>query len=893
MSAPCGPSLTASFGRSQSPEGLEAAARPEGFDRVFFPDCCTPLPSDEGLYPYQRVSRDLLRSPGGKNLLVASPTGSGKTRIIEECVAIARERGQRVFVAEPLIALVEQIYTRIGGEGIRMLTGPSRKGQEDADVTVCTYEVLARIAACEPELLDGCPCIVIDEFHFLGTDRGPVIEEILAHCQQGRSVVALSGTMPNVVDLAAFLSRLNGFPTYVVGASRRPIDISFYTYAAAEDRMSVLQPPSLARQPPAFRSQAIGGVTDRQCLLRFLAQLDRWDCNPSLLVSFSCRKLDELADWAASVSSIDRTARRHVAVGFAKLFKSVAPEDRCLFALYKHWADSGVAVHHSHAPVPYLELVSWLAERRALKLVFSSSTLSAGINLPVRTMCLLSARVPRQAPDGGGGIAHVDIDPLLFHQLVGRAGRPGYETVGNCIILTKRQCDYSSAQALMTCLVPPVLPQSGFAAGDVLRAARDGRCLVAEVQALACPVEHALALRASRDELLLRTALARFPEANRAIHRLQARAAHEVFEAPPALLPFACLPPPGLPDAPPMSLVLWVDGGFGVLSTLSLSGVVGVARAVPLTLAKKVPPKKVPFEEVGRVIRLQEAFRILLKFDGDASEELRALRRICFLQEGTARELASSPLREDFERAARALENAGCLQKEECAAPGESPARTLTPLGAAAAELRTCQEPQEALRRLLKCGELSPEQALAFASQILQEGRGRGEDAAIEAEGALPWHLRAAEEVLASEALASALQGFEGSSRHWTLAVLCWASGALLSDLRQLVAVGSFCRHVTRVADFCDEAATGLKALGVDPGPFVAANASVSRGMPFLKRGVWKACLAAEVGGGEAAPEEASLAASLDFGAIFGASDVEEEEEQAQREFCERGATPT
>lgn len=245
------------------------------------------------MYPYQRVAKELLRSGTPLNLLVASPTGSGKTRVIEEAIAVAREQRQRIFVAEPLIALVEQIYSKLKGDDVRMLTGPSKKGCEDGDVTICTFEVLASKAAGQPECLDGCPRIVIDEFHFLGSDRGHVLQEILSHCQVGRSVVALSGTMPNVFDLAALLSRINGFPTYVLGAARRPIDISFFCYSVESQRSRAMEPA--IREPP-FRSQAIGGLSDRQKLLTFLRLLAKWDCNPSLLVAFSCRKLDEMAN---------------------------------------------------------------------------------------------------------------------------------------------------------------------------------------------------------------------------------------------------------------------------------------------------------------------------------------------------------------------------------------------------------------------------------------------------------------------------------------------------------------------------------------------------------------------------------------------------------------------
>jgi DEAD/DEAH box helicase len=826
MSGGCGKSSTLSYSQ-QSLEQLSQSLSStlpctNGFDKIYFPECNTSSPFDDGLYPYQRVARDLLRSSDDLNLLVSSPTGSGKTRVIEECVKLARERQQRIFVAEPLIALVEQIYTRIGGENICMLTGPSRKGSENADVVVCTYEVLARIASCEPHRLDGCPRIVLDEFHFLGTDRGPVIEEILAHCQPGRSVVALSGTMPNVADLAAFLVRINDFPTYVLGAARRPIDISFYAYAAEEDRMSTLAPP---QRPQPFRSQSIGGIGNRQSLLRFLTQLDKWDCHPSLLVAFSCRRLDEMADWAASVGSIEREAKRLVAVGFGKMLKGVAPEDRGLFALYRHWADHGVAVHHSHAPTPYLELVSWLAERRALKLVFSSSTLSAGINLPVRTMCLLSARVPKKSPEGG--MDHVDIDPLLFHQLVGRAGRPGHETVGNCIIMIKKSSDYSSAQALMTCAVPPVLPLSGFSPGDVLRATRDRRNLLAEIQALACPVEHALSLRADRDERIREAALAHLPDL--ALVKLlekQVQAVHEIIKSPPALLPFAMVVSP----EPTKHLLLREDGSFSIATTVA-SSEEAVVRTIQLTTTKR-GTKKIPFEDLGAVFSLQEAFKVLLSPVNHDGEALRLIRKICFLNEQARIYLASSPLHEEFERSAKHMEGS-CLER---VAGGY----VLTQIGVAACEIRTCPDPGAVLRRLLACGELDVAQALAFASQSLQEGGGRQETPVCEDGDEFAAQMQEAQVVLDGDLLKEALRGSDGSCREWTLAVLCWAAGAPLERLRQIVPVGTFCRHVTRVSDFCEEISQALKSLGANPSSFEKASDAISHGMPFLKRGVWK-----------------------------------------------------
>lgn len=802
----------------------------DSLSKVFFPECNTVREDDGGLYPYQRVAVELLRGGQALNLLVASPTGSGKTRVIEEAVAVARERGQRIYVCEPLIALVEQIYQRIPGEDVRMLTGPSKKGSEEADVTICTYEVLATKAGAQPECLDGCPTIVIDEFHFLGSERGHVLQEILSHCQDGRAVVALSGTMPNVAELAALLSRVNGFPTYVLGAARRPIDLSFYCYSS-ESRVSKRLLP--APRPPPFDAQRIGGVRNRQELLSFLRYLSKWDCNPSLLVAFSCRKLDEMANWASSIGSLDRSQRLLVEVGFSRVEKTVPEEDRCLFSVYKQWAQAGVAVHHSHAPVQYLELVSWLAERKALTFIFSSSTLSAGINLPVRTVCLLSARVPRKAD--GGGVVFEDIDPMLFHQLVGRAGRPGLETRGNCLVLVRRDEDYSSAQALMMSSVPAVQPTTIFETGDVLRACRDHRDLAAEMQATADPSQHVLSLSLSLARRLKEEAFKEAEWGQEACEALgrQAEAVAKLLGAPPALLTLCEVPNPRR-----LVLGLGEDGSFCCFEASSAGEDALYERTIPLTCAKKT--RQIPFQELQNAIVVKRAIEEILgseeKLKHQCPQERKVLSRICFNFAEAELMLAASPLREELKRQHASLEQQGFLLRDLYGV-------SLTKLGLAACQIRTLPDPTSAVTLLLKLGPLPPMHYLALMSQALQDGP-RSEDAlstlsqAEAGDDGLAERLRRAWGVLSE--LQHVLPPEELGSPLNTLATLCWAEGATLDQIRSFVPVGLFCRHVTRVHDLCCEAISALSSLDVSPDAFEEAAELIFRGMPFQRRGAWK-----------------------------------------------------
>lgn len=817
-------------------------ARPAAL--VFYPDCSAARPEDAGRYPYQRVGQDLLRQPFAKNLLVPSPTGSGKTRIIEYCVALARERAERLYIAEPLVALVEQIYTRIKGCGgdVAMRTGPSRKGSEDAPIVVCTYEVLARIVASETEAMDGCPRIVIDEYHYIGSDRGPVLMEILACCRAGREVVALSGTLPNAHQLAEHMGRLNGFPTYVIGAPTRPIEIQFCHYSAQEDRLRVLRP---AQRPVALDARRIGGLGDRQALLRFIDQLTACDSHPTLIVTFSCKRLDTMAEWAATRDFSTRSGRSLVTVAFARLLKQIPDVDVPLFAPYRAWALRGVAVHHSHAPVQYLELVSWLAERRALTLVFSSSTLSAGINLPVRTMALAAARVPQKAPDGG--VSHQDISPLLFHQLVGRAGRPGFETVGYCVLLTHDYRGYESAQALMQCRLPPVTPPGSLAPGEVLRALRQHRRLVYEAMCFGDAASHGLVMQAERDAGLEAGALALLPDPARAP---QLRAAARLASTLPRqqqLLAHA------RPAGPPCRLIVepW---GFRVVAGPALAGERSYALTAPRATTRW------PFEDVVALATLRPQLAALSQLTTATPMEQRIASALYVLTR-SALALEESPDADVYR--AMLTELGACVSQE-----------ALTPLGQAACELRTCTQPHLVLEALLSCGEPTWRAALAFASQVLGEGSDPGEADSAPPPGLTP-------ELTAAVAKLEAR-----SARGWTAAVLRWAEGAELVELAETVPVGCFTRHVTRVADCCQEITDALRSLGAEKAAsaYDLARAQITRGLPFAKRGAWKAALhdlavvdaeAEDEGATRPEPE----AAALDFAAIFGDSDEGESEE--------------
>lgn len=200
-----------------------------------------PVPPGSRLYPYQNLVKEIVDGGGDKNILVVSPTGSGKTFAIEHIAKRSRELGTICVIAEPLIALAMQIYDRLGGgDDTMLLTGPLKKGFDlgDTRVVVGTYEAIARLSH-RPEF-DSSDVVVIDELHYLGSDdRCNVLCEILEKCTR-KKIVGLSGTIVNYWQVASFVRQINNFETVVTGAIQRPIATAYWYYDTSSQRFSRL-----------------------------------------------------------------------------------------------------------------------------------------------------------------------------------------------------------------------------------------------------------------------------------------------------------------------------------------------------------------------------------------------------------------------------------------------------------------------------------------------------------------------------------------------------------------------------------------------------------------------------------------------------------------------------
>ncbi|HYF45925.1 MAG TPA: DEAD/DEAH box helicase, partial [Acidimicrobiales bacterium] len=398
----------------------------------------------------------------GESVLVAAPTGAGKTVVAEHAVArVLEERSGRVFYTTPIKALSNQKYgdlvRRHGAEQVGLLTGDNSING-DARVVVMTTEVLRNmIYAGRP--LDDLRFVVLDEVHYLqDTYRGPVWEEVIIHVPAHVRLVCLSATVSNADELAAWLTEVRG-PTATVIESHRPVELE-HLYAVSdgvEERLRVV--PTLVHERPnpegpdfdaeRLRGRGPGGrrrhrwfTPDRAELVDLL---DDEGLLPTIFFVFSRAGCDDGARYVARTRSRLTTAEERARIADIVDEHVQGLTDRDLAALqFGAWRDgleAGVAAHHAGMVPPFKEAVEACFVQGLVKVVFATETLALGINMPARSVVISSL-------SKFTGERHERLTPSQYTQLTGRAGRRGIDDHGTAIVLWSPYVAFSDVATL-------------------------------------------------------------------------------------------------------------------------------------------------------------------------------------------------------------------------------------------------------------------------------------------------------------------------------------------------------------------------------------------------------------------------------------------------------------
>ena len=413
----------------------------------------------------------------GSGVLVAAPTGAGKTVVGEFAVHLAVERGTKCFYTTPIKALSNQKFHDLvheyGPDKVGLLTGDQVVNSE-ADIAVMTTEVLRNMIYANSPTLDGLEFVVMDEVHYLSDPfRGPVWEEVILGLDPAVRIVALSATVSNVEEFGAWMNTVRGDIATVV-SERRPVPLYQHVFAGkrlvdlfegagptAGQGGSVRVNPELAKLAatentvmrddsrrlrgrtgrgkkgsqsgvggrPAGRYAARSHLVPRR--MTVVTELDRLDLLPAIYFIFSRQGCDQgvarLVDdgvWLTRGSErqeLLQIASRHISgLGAADLEA----------LKYKSWLEAftrGIAAHHAGLLPMFKMAVEEAFSLGLVKVVFATETLALGINMPARTV-VLDKLVKYN------GASHADITPGEYTQLTGRAGRRGIDVEGHAVV---------------------------------------------------------------------------------------------------------------------------------------------------------------------------------------------------------------------------------------------------------------------------------------------------------------------------------------------------------------------------------------------------------------------------------------------------------------------------
>lgn len=440
----------------------------------------------------------------GKNLLVAAPTGAGKTVIADFAMYLAQFHNVKAFYTTPIKALSNQKYHDLmkvyGSDRVGLLTGDMSINSQ-ADIIVMTTEVLRNMLYEGSSSLRALKYVVLDEIHYLSDRmRGGVWEEVIIHLPASVKVVGLSATVSNVEDFADWIESVRGKTSLVVSENRpvpllqevmvqqsarkeprlfdlyldegrktiNPALISFLDSMDKDalrrqrmDRNSRSSPSTSRRRGGTGRS-GLGRHRSHQAEVShytpnrwaLVDEMDFLGLLPAIYFIFSRNGCDQAVQQCMQaglrLTTQDEAARIRRIVD-SMVYGQLDPDDaRALgFASFRAALEQGIGAHHAGMITLYRQIVEHLFELGLLKVVFATETLALGINMPARSVVVEKLKK-------FNGISHEPLSPGEFTQLTGRAGRRGIDTVGYAVVADHRGFSPHTLVALASKRVYPL-----------------------------------------------------------------------------------------------------------------------------------------------------------------------------------------------------------------------------------------------------------------------------------------------------------------------------------------------------------------------------------------------------------------------------------------------------
>ncbi len=370
---------------------LARVPRPYDADSMY--DAFVEWADDRGFALYPAQDEAIIEIVSGANVILSTPTGTGKSLVAVAAHAASVAQGGRSYYTAPIKALVSEKFFQLaeifGAENVGMVTGDSSVNA-DAPIICCTAEILANLALRQGADL-AVDQVVMDEFHYYGDpDRGWAWQVPLITLSRAQFIL-MSATLGDVTGIADDLTRRTGRDTARVTGVDRPVPLHFsYAKTPVQETVEELLE---TRQAPVY------------------------------IVHFSQAAAMERAQALSSIRVVSREQRDEIAEAIGG-FRFTTSFGKTLSRLVR----AGIGVHHAGMLPRYRRLVETLAQRGLLRVICGTDTLGVGINVPIRSVLIT-------ALSKFDGQKMRQLSAREFHQIAGRAGRAGYDTAGTVVVL--------------------------------------------------------------------------------------------------------------------------------------------------------------------------------------------------------------------------------------------------------------------------------------------------------------------------------------------------------------------------------------------------------------------------------------------------------------------------
>ncbi|MDO8336969.1 MAG: DUF3516 domain-containing protein, partial [Microcella sp.] len=341
---------------------------------------------------YEAQEEAIFELVAGAHVILATPTGSGKSLVAVAAHAIALAQGQRSYYTAPIKALVSEKFFQLveifGAENVGMVTGDSAVNG-DAPIICCTAEIVANLTLRQGAELEA-GLVIMDEFHYYAEPERGWAWQVPLLTLTGAQFLLMSATLGDMSAIADDLHRRTERPVSEVTHTERPIPLTFeYVRTPVHETVERL-------------------LDERQA--------------PVYLVHFSQAAAMERAQALSSIRIVSREQRDEIAAAIGD-FRFSTGFGSTLSRLVR----AGIGVHHAGMLPKYRRLVEVLAQRGLLRVICGTDTLGVGINVPIRTVLIT-------ALSKYDGVKTRQLSAREFHQIAGRAGRAGYDTAGLVVV---------------------------------------------------------------------------------------------------------------------------------------------------------------------------------------------------------------------------------------------------------------------------------------------------------------------------------------------------------------------------------------------------------------------------------------------------------------------------